>query len=86
MKLKRTATGYSGLRKSPSLQSVDGERWVSSALEELLIDRRTKIIAYSYKDERGERIKIVGRLNADYNRIKFEHNSSKTKCKIRKRL
>ena len=83
MKLKRTEKGYLGSRKSPSR---DGERWISSPLENLSIDRRSKKIAYSYQGEGGKKIAIVGRFNANYNRIKFEHNSSKAKCKLRKRL
>ncbi len=83
MNLKRTVAGYSGTRKSPSL---DGERWITSSLEDLAIDRRTKKIAYVYKGERGERIAIAGKFNDDYNRITYEKNSSKAKCNIRKRL
>jgi len=83
LKLKRSEQGYSGLRKSPPESSGP---WVTSRLENLSIDRRTKKIAYSYKGEAGRQIDIVGRFNADYNRITFEHNSSKAKCRLRKRL
>ena len=83
LKLKRNETGYYGTRKSPS---HDGERWVTSPLENLTIDRRSKRIVYSYRGEKGNRIQIAGTFNEDYNQIAFDKNSSNAKCKTRKRL
>ncbi|MGY8991402.1 MAG: hypothetical protein ACKVHL_07415 [Rhodospirillales bacterium] len=83
LKLKRNEKGYYGTRKSPS---HDGERWITSALENLTIDRRSKRIAYTYWGEKGNRIHIAGTFNEDYNQIKFDKNSSNAKCKTRKRL
>lgn len=83
MKLTRDSNGYSGIRKSPSLKN---DLWIKSRLQHLVISRRTKLISYSYKDEHGKKIDIVGRFNDVYNRIKFEKNTSGAKCRLRKRF
>lgn len=83
MKLKRNETGYFGTRKSPS---QDGKRWISSTLEKLKIDRRSKTIAYTYRGEKGNSITVVGKFSEDYYQIKFKNNSINVKCRTRKRL